>query len=72
MQDLITDNCYSSVQERVKTKSCRSKGKDKDEITVVPLKGNQMKTRLSRSKQIDPKKEEKTPARQRRKEVIKD
>ena len=72
MQDLTTDNCYSSVQERVKTKSCRSKGKDKDEITTVPLKGNQMQTRLSRSKQIGPEKEEKTPAQRRRKEKIKD
>ena len=72
MQDLTADNCYFSVQEKVKTRSCRSKGKDKDEITAVPLKGNRMKTRLSRSKQIGPEKEEKTPAQRKRKEKMKD
>jgi len=56
------------VQGKVKTRSCRSKGKDKDEITVVPLKGNRTLIRLSRSKQIGPEKEEKIPARRRRKE----
>jgi hypothetical protein len=45
-----------------------SKGKDKDRVTVVPLTGDRVQTRLSRSKQIGPEKEEKIPARRRRKE----
>jgi len=68
MGNLIADNCHLSVQEKVKTRSCRSEGKDKEEITAVPLKGNRMQTRLSRSKQIGPEKEEEIPTRRRRKE----
>ena len=66
MQDLTTNNCHSLMQEGVKTRSCCSKGKDKDEVTTVPLTGDRMQTRLSRSKQIGPEKEEKTPDRRRR------
>ena len=40
MGNLIADNCHFSVQGKVKTRSCRSKGKDKEEITAVPLKRN--------------------------------
>jgi len=54
------------VQEGVKTRSCCSKGKDKEEVTAVSLTGDRMQTRLSRSKKIGPEKEEKTPARRRR------
>ena len=67
MQDLITDNCYSSVKEGVRTKSSRSEGKYKEKITAVPLKENRMQTRLSRSEQIGLEKEEKTPARRKKK-----
>ena len=72
MQDLITDSCHSPVQERVKTRSFCSKEKDKNRVTAVPLTGDRVQTRLSISKQTDPEKEEKTPARWRRKEMIKD
>ena len=54
------------MQEGVKMRSCRSKGKDKDEITVVPLTGDRMQTRKSKSKQISPEKEVETPAQRRR------
>ena len=60
------------MQEKEKTRSCRSKGKDKVEITAVPLKENRMQTRLNRSKQIGPEKEEKIPAQRKRKEKTKD
>ena len=72
MQDLTANNCYSLVQEGVKTRSFCSKEKYKDKVTVVPLTGDRVQTRLSRSKKIGPEKEEKTPAQRRRKEMIKD
>ena len=72
MQDLTVDNFHSPVQERVKTRSCCSKEKDKDRVTAVLLTGDGVQTRLSKSKQTNPEKEEKTPARRRRKEMIKD
>ena len=58
MERLIADNFYFSMQERVEMKSCHSKGKYKEAITVVPLGGNQMRTRSNRSKQDDPGKKE--------------
>ena len=72
MQDLTANNCHSHVQERVKTRSCCSKEKYKNRVTIVPFMGDRVQTRLSRSKQIGPEKEEKTPAQRRRKEMIKD
>ena len=72
MQDLIANHCHSPVQERVKTRNCFSKEKDKDKVTAIPLTGDRVQTRLSRSKQIGLEKEEKTPVQRRRKEVIKD
>jgi len=71
MQDLTANHCHSPMQERVKTRNCCSKEKDKDKVTAVPLMGNRVRTWLSRSKQIDLEKEEKTPTRRRRKEMIK-
>ena len=58
MENLIADNFYFSMQERVETKDFHSKGKDKEAITTVPLGGNQMRTRSNRSKQDDPGKKE--------------
>jgi len=51
----------------VKTKSFRSKGEDKEEIIVVPLGGNQMQARLSRSKQIILEKKEDISNRRKKK-----
>ena len=48
------------------------KRKSKDKVTAVPLTGDRVQTRLSKSKQIGPEKEEKTPAQHKRKEMIKD
>jgi len=45
------------MQEGRKTRSFRSKGKDKDGITAVPLTGNRMQTRQSKSNRIIPRKE---------------
>ena len=72
MQDLTADSCHSPMQEGVKTRSCCSKEKDKNRVTAIPLTKERVQTRLSRLKQTGPEKEEKTPARRRRKEVIKD
>lgn len=72
MQDLTADSCHSLVQERVKTRSYCSKEKDKNRVTAVPLTKDRVQTRLSKLKQTGPEKEEKAPARRRRKEVIKD
>ena len=66
VQNENTDHCHFLMQEEGKTKSCHSKGEDKDGLTVVPLTGDRMQTRLSISKQISPEKEVKTPARRRR------
>ena len=52
MQDLTANYCHSPVQERVKMRNCCSKEKDKDKVTVVPLTGDRVQTRLTRSKQI--------------------
>ena len=43
MESLIADNCHFSMQGKVETKSCRSKGKDKGGIIVVPQKGTRCK-----------------------------
>ena len=66
MQYQNTENCLFLMQEGVKTRSFRSKGKDKDKITVVPLTGNRMQTRQSKSKQIGPEKKVEIPTRCRR------
>jgi len=49
----------------MKTRNCCSKEEDKDEATVVPLTEDQVQTRLSRSKQIGLKKEEKISTRRK-------
>ena len=49
-----TDNCHFYVQEGGKMEGGHSKGKDKDELTVVPLTGDCKQTR---SKRINPGKE---------------
>ena len=67
MQDENTDNCYFLMQKEGKTRNCCSKGKDKEGLTVVPLTGDCMQTRKSKSKQISPGKEVEISA-QRRKE----
>ena len=61
-----TDNCHFLIQEEGKTKNCHSKGKDKDGLTVVPLTGNRMQTRKSKSKRIILEKEVEISARRRR------
>ena len=68
MQDLATDNGYFLYR---KTRDCRSKGKDKVEITAVPLDENRMQTRINISKQIGSEKKEKTPTRRKRKDRMK-
>jgi len=50
MQDDNTDNCHFLMQEGRKMRSCHSKGKDKDGLTTVPLTGDRMQTRQSKSK----------------------
>ncbi len=57
MQDENADNCHFRMQEGGKTRSCRSKGKDKDGLTVVLLTGDRMQTRQRKSKRISPGKE---------------
>ena len=71
MQDLTTNNGYVLNRKRKKTRNFRSKGSDKVEITVVPLKVNRMQTKLNRVQQIGSEKKEKTPARRQRKEGMK-
>lgn len=50
MLDEKINNCHFLIQEGRKTRSYRSKGKNKDEITSVPLMGDRMQTKLSKSK----------------------
>ena len=57
------DNCHSYVQEGGKTESGHPKGKDKDELTVVPLTGERKQTI---SKRINPGKDAEVPARSRK------
>ena len=72
MESLIADNCYFSMQERVETKGYHSKGKDKGEMTDVPLGGNWMRTRSNRSKQDGPGKKEELSIRRNRGRKVKD
>jgi len=65
IQDLTVNCCHSLVQKRVKTRNFYSKEEDKDKATAVPLTEDRVQTRLSRSKQISLKKEEKTPTRRK-------
>ncbi len=66
MQDENTDNFHLLMQEEGKTRSFHSKGKDKDGLTVVPLMGDHMQTRQSKSKRISPGKEVEISAQRRR------
>ena len=66
VQNENTDNCHFLMQEEGKTKSCCSKGKDKDGLTTVPLTGNCMQTRQNKSKQISPGKEVEISARRKK------
>ena len=66
MQNENTDNCHSLTEEDGQTKSCRSKGKDKDGLIVVPLTGNYMQTRQNKSKRINPGKEVEISARRKK------
>ena len=72
MESVIADNFHFSMQEKVETKVCCPKGKDKGGITVVPLEGNQMQTRSNRSKQNDPGKKEGLPIWRNRERKAKD
>ena len=63
MQDENTDNCHFLMQEGGKTRSCHSKGKDKDGLTIVPSTRDRMQTR---SKRISPGKEVEISARRRK------
>ena len=72
MGSLIVDNCHFSIQGKVETKSCRSKGKDRGGITVVPLEGNRMQMRSSKSKLNNPGKEGGIPIRWKRERKVKD
>jgi len=66
-KDLSADNCHFPVQERVETRSCCSKEEDKNRVTAVPLTRDRVQTRQSKMKQTGPEKEEKAPARRKRK-----
>lgn len=66
MQDENADNCHFLIQEGGKTRSCHSKGKDKDGLTTVPLTGDRMQTRQRKSKRISPGKEVEISAQRRR------
>ena len=57
VKNVNIDNCHFLMREEGKTKSCHSKGKDKEKLTVVPLTGNRMQTRQNKSKRISPGKE---------------
>ena len=61
-----TDNCHFLMQKEWKTKDCRAEGKNKAELTVVPLTGNRMQTRQNRSKRISPGKEVEMLARRKK------
>ena len=50
MKDENAENCHFLMQEGGKTRSCRSKGKDKDGLTAVPLTRDHMQTRQSKLK----------------------
>ena len=63
MQDENTDNSHLFMQKEGKTRSYRSKGKDKDGLTAVPLTGDQKQTR---SKWINLGKDAEIPARSRK------
>ena len=54
VQNENTDNCHFLMQEEGKMKDCRSKGKEKARLTIVPLTGNHMQTRQTKSKRISP------------------
>lgn len=58
-----TNNRHFYVQEGGKAEGGHSKSKDKDELTVVPLTEDWKRTR---SKRINPRKDAKIPARNRR------
>jgi hypothetical protein len=58
-----TDNRHFYVQEGGKTEGGHSKGKNKDELTAVPLTGDRKQTR---SKRINPGKDAEIPARSRK------
>ena len=60
-----------SIQEKEKTRDCRSKGKDKVEITAVSLDENRTQTKRNRSEQIGSEKKERTPAQRTRKDRMK-
>ena len=66
MQIKNTDNCHFLMQEKGKMKDCRSKGKDKAGLTAVPLTGNRMQTRQTKSKHISPGKEVEISARRKK------
>ena len=58
-----TDNCRSYVQEGGKAEISHLKGKDKEELTFVPLMRNHKQTR---SKRTNLEKEAEIPARSRK------
>ena len=66
VQNKNTDNCHFLMQEEGKTKDCRSKGKDKARLTTVPLTGNRMQIRQTKSKRISPGKEMEISARRKK------
>ena len=41
------------MQEKGKTKDCRSKEKDRAKLTTIPLAGNHMQTRRSKLKHLN-------------------
>jgi len=66
VQNENTDNCHFLMQEEGKMKDYRSKGKEKARLTVVPLTGNCMQTRQTKSKHISPGKEVEILARRKK------
>ena len=66
VQNENTDNCHFHMQEEGKMKECRYKGKDKAMLTAVPLTGNRMQTRQTKSKCISPGKEMEISARRKK------
>ena len=58
-----TDNCRSYVQEGGKAEISHLKGKDKEELTAVPLTGNRKQTR---SKRTNPEEGAEIPVRSRK------
>lgn len=66
MQNENTDNCHFLMQEEGKMKDYRSKGKDKARLTAIPLTGNRMQTRQTKSKRISPGKEMEISARRKK------